>query len=221
MITRTLVAFLFAFGMLFGTASAAEAPLDEPVEQPVEQPVGPVGPTEPEPLEPQPGVPDPTDPDSPIDPKPPDPIVGDPLTHDDFFGALVANPELSAFAEGFQLAGFHETLAEEGEWTVFAPADSVVFDLAAFDTEDALATYIVEGAYSYDDLWQLAEDAGGSATLTTIDGREITVEIVDGMLLVAGTAQITRPDLEVANGFVHVVDATFQLEPAPAGGVGG
>ncbi|MBA2666480.1 MAG: fasciclin domain-containing protein [Trueperaceae bacterium] len=140
--------------------------------------------------------------------------------HDDFFTSLTANPELSSFAQAFQTGGFEQQLAMDmdGEWTVFAPADTVVFDATAFDTDGALSAYIVEGAYSYDDLVQLAEEGDGTATLTTIDGQEITVELVDDVLMVAGVAQITEQDIEVANGYIHVIDSLIQPTMAPAVG---
>jgi uncharacterized surface protein with fasciclin (FAS1) repeats len=245
MINRTLIAILFALGMLFGGTFAAQQPAEpaEPAEPAPTQPADPVDPDEPaepvdpvepvdpidepvDPVEPDPEAPaDPADPVEPIEPvEPADPVdpvsPADDVTTADFFSALTANPELTAFAQAFDTARIQDQLDPMAEWTVFAPADSVVFDQTAFEGPDALSTYIVEGAYSYEDLRAMAEEQGGSATLTTLHGQEITVELIGDMLLVAGVAQITEQDIEAGNGFVHVIDAVFQptTAPAPAGG---
>ncbi len=259
MITRSLIALLFAVGMLFGGSLAAEQPAQpdapaptQPAEpmDPVEpadpvDPVEPIDPVEPEPVEPAPIEPvepvDPVEPEEPVDPidpvapeepqplEPLDPLEpeepldpADPedevVFEDDFFTRLTENPELTAFAQAFEALGLQDQLDPMAEYTVFAPADTVVFDPTALETQEALATYIVEGAYTYADLRQLAEDGDGIATLTTMDGQTITVELIGDTLLVAGVAQITEQDIEAAGGYIHVIDAVIQPTPAPIGG---
>jgi hypothetical protein len=238
MLTRKLVALLFAIGVVFGgTFAQQETPPAEQPTQPTE-PVQPGTPADDQPATPgapgegaqepsqapeapggtpAPGAPaQPTDPAAPGMPGTPDATFGG----DDFFTTLTANPELARFAQAFQTAGIEQHLAmlgEEEQWTVFAPGDSVVFEQADLGTQEAMSVYVVRGAYSYDDLFQMAQEQGGSATLTTLDDQEITVEILGDMLLVAGVAQITEQDIQAANGYVHVIDALIQPTFTPGG----
>jgi uncharacterized surface protein with fasciclin (FAS1) repeats len=228
MIVRKLVALLFAIGITVGSAVAQETQPTQPGAEPTQPaepgaPAAPGAPTQPgDPAQPgtpaqpaEPGAPaEPTDPAAPAQPGVMDPD----MLHDDFLGALTANPELFAFTQAFQQAGIMDELAADEEWTVFAPADSVVFDQTQLETREFLSTYIVRGAYSYADLRQLAEEGDGTATLTTIDDQEIEVQLIGDTLFVAGVAQVTQQDIQVGNGYVHVIDALIVPTLAPAGG---
>jgi uncharacterized surface protein with fasciclin (FAS1) repeats len=189
MVVRKLVALLFAIGITVGSAVAQQDPA-QPA-QPGAEPAQPA----------QPGV---MDPDQ---------------QHEDFLGALTANPELFAFTQAFQTAGIMDELGADEEWTVFAPADSVVFDQTQLETREFLSLYVVRGAYSYEDLREMAAEAeDGVATLTTLDDQEITVQLIGDTLFVAGVAQVTQQDIQVGNGYVHVIDALIFPVTAPAGG---
>jgi uncharacterized surface protein with fasciclin (FAS1) repeats len=47
----------------------------------------------------------------------------------------------------------------------------------------------------------------------TVNGASITVEVVDGSVVIDGTATVAVVDLEADNGVVHVIDAVI-LPPA-------
>ena len=54
------------------------------------------------------------------------------------------------------------------------------------------------------------EAGGGSATLTTVQGAELTASLQGGSVIltdaVGGTATVTATDLDASNGVVHVID---------------
>jgi uncharacterized surface protein with fasciclin (FAS1) repeats len=133
----------------------------------------------------------------------------------DLMTTLTANPELTEFAASFEQAfgaeGVDLHLEPTAEWTVFAPANEVIPYAHTLHTEETISAYIVQGAYTYDQLWQLAEDAGDLATLTTLGGGELTIEIDGGTLLVGGIAQI-RSQVGFANGYIHVIDNVLEPE---------
>jgi transforming growth factor-beta-induced protein len=137
---------------------------------------------------------------------------------EDVWATLTRNPELVDFYSAMQAAHVNLVFDAEQEFTVFAPTSEAFAE--AFDaqrTQDALSYYVVRGSYSWQDLWEMAEAGDGSATLTTINDLDMTVEIIEGELFVNGMVQITQPDIPAQNGFVHVIDGLIQ----PAGTIGG
>ena len=201
MMIRTLIALMFALGMVAsgalaqGTASQADAvQAAQPVE-PVEPPV------------------DPDDPDANGEPE--EPAVVFPI--EDILSTLVRNPELVEFHSALQAAQVDLMFDPDQEYTVFAPTGEA-FEAEAFDalrTQEALAFYIVQGTYSFQDLWDMAEAGDGVATLTTLQGLPLTVEIIDDQLFLEGAATVTQPDIPAQNGVVHVIDAVIQPTGEP------
>jgi len=63
------------------------------------------------------------------------------------------------------------------------------------------------------DVLAAVEAGGGEAMVETVNGAPITVTVVDGMVMIDGTATVTAVDLEAGNGVVHVIDAVI-LPPA-------
>lgn len=141
---------------------------------------------------------------------------------DHVFTVLATDPELSVFARALEEAGFAAVLDPMTEWTVFAPINAAVGDETTLAAPEALSSYVIQGAFSYDELFSMAESHGGMATLTTIDDRRITIEVSEeGTLLLNGVAYIVAQDMAASNGFVHAIDATITAStaaPAAAGG---
>jgi uncharacterized surface protein with fasciclin (FAS1) repeats len=141
---------------------------------------------------------------------------------DHVFSVLATDPELSVFARALEEAGFAEVLDPMTEWTVFAPINAAVSDETTLAAPEALSSYVIQGAFSYDDLYSMAESQGGMATLTTFDDQLITIELSEhGTLVLAGVANIVAEDMAASNGFVHAIDATITASaaaPAAAGG---
>ncbi|MGD8495978.1 MAG: fasciclin domain-containing protein [Gemmatimonadales bacterium] len=112
-----------------------------------------------------------------------------------------------------EAAGLTATLNGAGPFTVFAPTDEA-FDALPAGTVDALLlpenqdqlidilTYHVVG----DDL--AAADVIAEATLTALNGDELTVT-VDGSTVMINDAAVTTTDIAARNGVVHVIDAVL------------
>ena len=78
----------------------------------------------------------------------------------------------------------------------------------------AILTYhVVAGKLMAADVVAAINAGGGTATVDTVNGAAITVELVGGDVVINGTATVIQTDLEADNGVVHVIDAVL-LPPA-------
>ncbi len=126
----------------------------------------------------------------------------------------------TAVAGGFQTlvaavqaAGLVETLKGAGPFTVFAPTDEAFAKLPAGTVENllkpenkadlaAILTYhVVAGKV-------LAADVVKLDSAKTVEGRSVTIQVVDGAVLVDG-AKVVSPDIVASNGVIHVIDAVI------------
>ena len=142
--------------------------------------------------------------------------VVDIATSSDDFSTLVA-----AVVEA-DLAG---ALSGEGPFTVFAPTNAAFAAalealgitaeelLASPDLGSILTYHVVAGKLLAADVLAAVEAGNGTAMVETLNGASITVTVVDGMVMIDGTATVTTVDLEAGNGVVHVIDAVI-LPPA-------
>lgn len=100
------------------------------------------------------------------------------------------NTSLNLFEDAIDASELEDILMDTtGLYTVFAPSDTA---LADFTGELDPVRYVIEGAYSIDELTP-------GTTLTALDGhtRTITQDLLDALVIT---------DLEAANGIIHVVD---------------
>lgn len=145
--------------------------------------------------------------------------VVDIATSNDDFSILVA-----AVLEA-DLAG---VLSGEGPFTVFAPTNdafAAALEALEISAEELLASpdlgailtyHVVAGNLLAADVIAAVEAGGGTAMVETVNGASITVEIVDGNVVIDGTATVVMTDLVAGNGVVHVIDAVI-LPPAAGG----
>lgn len=115
-----------------------------------------------------------------------------------------------------QAAGLVETLSGEGPFTVFAPTDEAfaalpegTLDALLADPEalaDILTYHVVSGEV-------LAADVVGLTSATTVQGSDIAIEVVDGSVVLNGSATVVVTDVPASNGVIHVIDAVI-LPPA-------
>jgi uncharacterized surface protein with fasciclin (FAS1) repeats len=68
---------------------------------------------------------------------------------------------------------------------------------------------VVAGKLMAADVLAAVEAGGGTAMVETLNGASITVTVVDGNVVIDGTATVTAVDLEAGNGVVHVIDAVI------------
>ena len=110
-------------------------------------------------------------------------------------------------------AGLVETLKSAGPFTVFAPTNEAFAKLPAGTVDNLLKpenkatlakilTYhVVAGAVK-------AADLKDGQKLKTVQGKELTVSIKDGKVMING-ANVTVADVVSSNGVTHVIDAVL------------
>jgi uncharacterized surface protein with fasciclin (FAS1) repeats len=110
-------------------------------------------------------------------------------------------------------AGLAETLSGTGPFTVFAPTNTAFDKLPAGtvdnllkpemkgDLTSVLTYHVVPGALR-------AADLKDGQKLTTVQGKELTVSMKDGNVMIDG-ATVTTADVISSNGVTHVIDAVL------------
>ncbi len=110
-------------------------------------------------------------------------------------------------------AGLAETLSGAGPFTVFAPTNAAFEKLPAgavegllkpeakADLTSVLTYHVVPGALK-------AADLKDGQKLKTVQGKELTVSIKDGKVMIDG-ATVTIADVISSNGVTHVIDAVL------------
>ncbi len=108
-------------------------------------------------------------------------------------------------------AGLAETLSGAGPFTVFAPTNEAFNKLPAGtvdnllkpemkgDLTSILTYHVVPGALK-------AADLTDGQKLKTVQGKELTVSVKDGKVMIDG-ATVTTADVISSNGVTHVIDA--------------
>jgi uncharacterized surface protein with fasciclin (FAS1) repeats len=125
---------------------------------------------------------------------------------------VAINNGFTTLVAAVQAAGLVETLSGEGPFTVFAPTDEAFAALPEGTLDDLLAdpealaeilTYhVVSGEV-------LAADVVGLTSATTVQGSDIAIEVVDGGVVLNGSANVITTDVDASNGVVHVIDAVI------------
>ena len=117
---------------------------------------------------------------------------------------------LVAAVTAADLAG---TLAdEEAEFTVFAPTDDAFDALPEGTVEglledipaltDILLYHVVAGKVP-------AADVLGLTSAATLQGTDVSIEVVDGGVVLNGTVNVVTTDIMCTNGIIHVIDAVL------------
>jgi uncharacterized surface protein with fasciclin (FAS1) repeats len=122
-------------------------------------------------------------------------------------------------------AGLVDTLQSAGPFTVFAPVNAAFAKLPAGTVDTllkpenkatltAVLTYhVVPGKLSVEDIKKDAAMHNGKATLTTVQGKKLTVEPMGRKLEIIDAkgdkSTITIGDVFQSNGVIHVVDTVL------------
>ena len=134
------------------------------------------------------------------------------MTDSTIVEVAVAAGSFTTLVTAVEAAGLVETLNGEGPFTVFAPTDdafsalpegtldALLADPAALS--DILLYHVVPGEV-------LAADVVGLESATTAQGSDITVSVVDGTVMLNGSATVTATDVDAANGVIHVIDSVL------------
>jgi uncharacterized surface protein with fasciclin (FAS1) repeats len=126
---------------------------------------------------------------------------------------ITGRDELSNVGFAIGAVRLAETLGGEGPYTVFAPNDDVLDNLALLTllrnrgtASVVLLNHVVEGNLTAEDLVGMDGE-----TLTTLAGNELAVA-VDGDTVTVGGVSVVEADLVGSNGVVHIIDGI--LAPA-------
>ncbi len=116
--------------------------------------------------------------------------------------------------KGVHASDLDQLLSSSGPYTFFAPSDTAFEKLEKgmmdnlLETQnraqlaDLLRNHIVSGMISYKDL----KDGD---KLTTVNGKELKVEVKNGAVSVDGALIIAR-EAKISNGVMHSLDTVFQ-----------
>ena len=121
-----------------------------------------------------------------------------------------------------QAAGLVDTLKGAGPFTVFAPTnaafdalpagtvDGLLKPEAKADLTKVLTYHVVSGNVNAASLVEQIQAGGGSATLTTVEGGNLTAKADGGTVTITdaqgNVANVTTADVMQSNGVIHVVD---------------
>ncbi len=105
-----------------------------------------------------------------------------------------------------------DDLSGEGPFTLFAPTDAAFAALPEGTVSslledptgvlaDILLYHVVSGK-------ALSSDLSNGQTITTLNGDEIAIKLMDGKAYIDG-AMVTVADIKAKNGVVHVIDAVI------------
>ncbi len=139
-------------------------------------------------------------------------------------GALLESiPAVAAGAGSFttlvaaaEAAGLVETLSSEGPFTVFAPTDeafAVALESLGMTADQVLAdTELLTSILTYHVVAGVAatsEMVVGLDSVTTVQGSPITIEVVDGGVVLNGSINVIAVDVPASNGIIHVIDGVL------------
>jgi len=122
-------------------------------------------------------------------------------------------------------AGLVDTLAGPGPFTVFAPTNGAFANLPPGTVETLvkpeskatltkiLTYHVVPGRITAQQIAAMAAKHGGTATLKTVEGENLSFrksgggwQVIDAK---GGSARITIPNVMQSNGVIHVVDTVL------------
>jgi uncharacterized surface protein with fasciclin (FAS1) repeats len=135
-----------------------------------------------------------------------------PAAPGDIIAVATAAGSFNTLATALTAAGLIETLQGPGPFTVLAPTDEAFAKIPEADLQALLAdkdaltkvlTYhVIAGNVPSSDVVTLTE-------ATTVEGRKITIAVVDGKVVINGTSTVVTPDVAASNGVIHVIDAVL------------
>ena len=133
----------------------------------------------------------------------------------DIVDTAVAAGSFSTLATALTEAGLVETLKGEGPFTVFAPTDEAFAALPEGTLESLLAD--PQGALTDILLYHVVPGKVMASDVVGLDGQEVeavgggmlTVTIGDDGSVMINDATVVSPDVEAANGVIHVIDSVL------------
>lgn len=123
--------------------------------------------------------------------------------------ATAVDAGLSAAAGALNDTGLVGTVDSLMDVTVFVPNNaafqaigSAVGNLTMAQLSSILEYHVINGTVAY------STDLVNGSTIKTLQGNDVTITILNGSVFV-NSAEVVTPDVLVANGVVHVIDAVL------------
>ncbi len=130
----------------------------------------------------------------------------------DIVETAVAAGTFNTLAKALTEAGLIETLKGPGPFTVLAPTDEAFAKIPAKDLEALLANkeeltkvltyHVISGSVPSTQVSTMTE-------ATSVEGRKIAIKVVDGKVMLNGSATVTSADIATKNGVIHVIDTVL------------
>jgi uncharacterized surface protein with fasciclin (FAS1) repeats len=203
---KRVLLLLMVLGLLVACGSPAEEetptsapePTEEPMDEPTEEPMA--EPTE-APME------EPTE----VPMEEPEEVDTSSMSIAEI---AAADENFSTLVTALDAAGLVDTLAGDGEFTVFAPTNAAFEALdpdtlqAALDDPEGLLTdvllyHVVGGAVPAADV------VGLDFAPTLLEGRNVSIDVTDAGVVLNGEAMVVTTDIMASNGIIHVIDAVL------------
>ena len=141
----------------------------------------------------------------------------------DNLSQLISNdPQFSTLNTAVQTAGLDSLLAEERDFTIFAPNNDAFSALgdetvnALLADPDTLRNILLNHVVENQLIDSTTATAAAGTTITSAANSPLSVSITDGNLLI-NTATVVRPDIAATNGVVHEISEVLQLPSGPTG----
>jgi uncharacterized surface protein with fasciclin (FAS1) repeats len=124
-----------------------------------------------------------------------------------------ADTSFSTLVTALSAAKLVETLKGTGPFTVFAPKNAAFAALPAGTLETLLANpegdlkeillyHVVSGSVKADAVVKLTKAA-------TVNGKDVTIEVKDGSVILNGKVKVIATDIAASNGVIHVIDGVL------------
>jgi uncharacterized surface protein with fasciclin (FAS1) repeats len=129
----------------------------------------------------------------------------------------VEDGRFTTLVAALDAAGLVDTLAGEGQFTVFAPVDDAFATLPEGTVESLLED--PQGALTNILLYHVVEGAVPAETVVTLDsattlqGSDVSITVTDDGVFLNDTVKVIITDVIASNGIIHVIDGVL-LPPA-------
>jgi uncharacterized surface protein with fasciclin (FAS1) repeats len=134
-------------------------------------------------------------------------------------------PDFSTLVTAVKAANLVDTLKGPGPFTVFAPTNDAFGKLPAGtvgnlvkpenqDTLSKILTYhVVAGRITSKQLIGLIKKGHGKTAVKTVEGATLTASLLQKKVILTdekgGTATLTKADIVLKNGVIHVIDTVL------------
>lgn len=140
----------------------------------------------------------------------------------DIVDFAASSTDFSTLVTAVKAAALVDTLKGTGPFTVFAPTNEAFAKLPAGtidtllkpenkDTLSKILTYhVVSGKVTAKELIGMIKKGHGKASVKTVEGGTLTASLKGGGVILTdekgGTSMVTKTDVMVTNGVIHVID---------------